>query len=316
MTDSLPSVTVAIPTYNRARWLAQTLEGLTRQDYPADRLEILILDNNSRDHTPQVVASFAQTPHPPRLVLETRQGANFARNRALEEGRGDIVIYGDDDILMEPDWVRAMVDPFVRDTAGRVGAVGGEVVPVFPDGCPDWVRSFHGPLAMRPDPGPTGDRQVPMSANFAFRRTVLRDLGGWDTNVGRMGGRIYGGDENGPTRRLRRAGYEVWFAPAAKVLHQMPLARTKLAYVRKHAFDSACSRVIGRVSMDREDGRSPTGYLISRFFGNGLKAVGFGLIALLNAIIFRSGAAKKSFVRCWRSCGYLYQIPRSLLGRG
>jgi len=94
----------------------------------------------------------------------------------------------------------------------------------------------------------------------------------------------------------------------------MTANRTTLAYVRKHAFDSACSRVIGRVSMDREDGRSPVGYLLARFVGNLLKAPAFGLLALVTLLCAQTGTAKKSFVRCWRSCGYLYQIPRSLFG--
>ena len=311
----LPRVTIAIPTYNRANWLTQTLAGLTKQNYPAHLLEILIIDNNSPDSTRDDVAAFGNAPHPPKHIFETQQGANYARNRALAEAQGDIIVYGDDDILMGPDWLSELMQPFVTDPKVKIGAVAGEVVPVFPDGCPPWVQSFHGPQALRADTGATHDAQVPMSANLAFRRDVLRELGGWDTNVGRKGGRVFGGEENGPIRRLRRAGHEVWFAPKASVQHQMPAARTTLKYVKRHAFDSACSRVVGRVAMDREEGRSSTGYLLSRFAGNILKMLGFGIIALVNTLILRQGAAKKALVRSWRSCGYLYQIPLSLFGR-
>lgn len=310
--SELPYVTIAIPTYNRESWLKQTLTGLTKQDYPADRLEILIIDNNSPDQTQQLVNSFAHAPHPPRHILETQQGANYARNRALEEARGEIIVYGDDDILMQSTWLRELMQPFIRDEAKHIGAVAGEVVPVFPDGCPDWVRSFHGPQAFRVDMGPTSAKQVPMSANLAFRREALRDQGGWDTNVGRKGKRVFGGEENGPIRRLRQAGLEVWFAPVATVDHQMPAGRTTLSYMKRHAFDSACSRVVGRVGSDREEGRSSWGYLFSRFLGNILKAIGYTLVALINILLFRHGEAKKALVRTWRSCGYLYQIPQSL----
>jgi len=310
--SELPHVTIAIPTYNREKWLAETLAGLTTQDYPADRLEILIIDNNSPDHTRELVASFSDASHAPKYLLETQQGANFARNRALAEAQGEIIVYGDDDILMHATWLRELMQPFVLDSNKRVGAVAGEVVPVFPEGCPDWVRSFHGPQAFREDMGPTSNKQVPMSANLAFRRDALREQGGWDTNVGRKGKRVFGGEENGPMHRMRQAGFEVWFAPLASVDHQMPSGRTTMSYVKRHAFDSACSRVVGRVNLDRDSGRSSISYLLSRFLGNMLKALGFTIIALVNLLLLRRGEAKKSLVRAWRSCGYLYQIPQSL----
>jgi glycosyltransferase involved in cell wall biosynthesis len=311
----LPSVTVAIPTYHRARLLTQTLEGLTRQDYPPELLEILVLDNNSPDNTREAVAAFQHAPRPPRHILETSQGANFARNRAIREARGTIIIFGDDDIVIEPGWVREMIRPFVENPGRRIGAVGGEVIPVFPDGCPAWVAGFHGPQALRPDAGPLRPGQVLMSASLAFLRGTFAELGFFDTELGRKGGVVFGGDENLALKRLHQGGYEVWFAPAARALHQMPASRTTFRYVKQHAFDSARSRVVGRVRDDHDEGRSSTGYLLSRFVGNILKAAGFALIAALNALVFRPGTMKTFLVRAWRACGYLYQIPRSLAGK-
>ncbi len=305
-----PTVSIIIPTYRRARWLRETLATLVAQDYPADRFEIVIVDNNSPDETKAVVAEFAAAKKAPRHVLETRQGANFARNRGVNESTGEILVFGDDDILARPDWLREMVAPFVADPAGRIASVGGEVVPVFPEGCPDWVRGFHGPQALRPDTGPTREGQVPMSANLAFRREALMGIGLFDTSVTREGGKQFSSDENVLTRKLRAAGREIWFAPAAVVQHQMPAGRTTFAYVRRHAFDSARSRVIDRVSAG-----AATGYLLSRLPGNLVKAVGFTLAAGLHALVGRGGAARRALVRAWRSCGYLYQIPRSLMGK-
>jgi GT2 family glycosyltransferase len=310
MADTPLTVTIAIPTYRRPALLQQTLEGLVQQDYPAEQLEILILDNNSRDETRAVVERFAGARHVPRYLLETQQGANFARNRAIAEAKGEVVVFGDDDILIGPDWVREIVRPFAENPPGRVGAVGGEVTPVFPEGCPPWVEVFHGPQAFRTEAGPLRPGQVPMSASLAFLRRTFAELGGFDTTVGRKGSVIFGGDENLAIRRLQQAGYEVWFAPKARALHQMPASRTTFRYARRHAFDSARSRVI-----DRSGQPGAAGYLAGRLVGNLFKALGFALLSLLNALIFRSGAAKKALVRAWRSCGYLYQISRSLVGK-
>ena len=67
------TVTVAIPTYNRADFLRQTLAGLVTQQFPRDHFEILVLDNNSTDHTRAVVAEFASAHPAPRYLLETHQ---------------------------------------------------------------------------------------------------------------------------------------------------------------------------------------------------------------------------------------------------
>ncbi|MDB6169894.1 MAG: hypothetical protein JWM88_2758 [Verrucomicrobia bacterium] len=309
------TVTVAIPTYRRADLLRQTLEGVVRQDYPPHLLEILIVDNNSPDNTRAMVESFSAGPLIPRHVLETRQGANHARNRAIREARGEIILFGDDDILVGPDWVREIARPFQENPGVRIGAVAGEVIPVFPDGCPDWVAGFHGPQAFRADSGPLRAGQIPMSANLAFRRATFPELGFFDTELGRKGGVVFGGDENLAIKRLLRGGYQVWFAPAAVARHQMPRGRTTFAYVRRHGFDSARSRVVGRVRDDRDDGRASTGYLLSRLGGNILKAPAFMVLGALSLILLQRGAAKKNLVRAWRSCGYIYQITRSLRGK-
>jgi glycosyltransferase involved in cell wall biosynthesis len=306
-----PKVTVAIPTYNRAKYLRQTLAGIAAQRFPRAGFEVLVIDNNSTDETAEVVAAFA-TEHPaPRRVVETRQGLDFARNRAVAEARGEIIVFGDDDILVEPDWLAQITVPLLADAAARrIGAVGGEVVPVFPDGLPDWVREWHAPLAFRPDVGPLDAKHSPMGANLAFPRWVFERLGLFHTALDRAAGNYFSGGDSEMIRRVRAAGLEVWFAPGAAVRHQMPAGRTTFRYAARHAFDSARSRVI-----DRAGQPGASAYLAGRLVANGLKAAGFTLLALINALVLRTGAAKKALVRAWRSCGYLYQIPRSLLGR-
>ena len=305
-----PKVTVAIPTYNRAELLRQTLAGIGRQQFPTSQYEVLVIDNNSRDDTRRVVDSFASASPAPRYLLETRQGLDHARNRALAEARGEIIVFGDDDILVEPDWLAQIIAPFAAPGGHKVGAVGGEVIPVFPDGLPPWVAEWHSPLEFRRDAGPLPPHQSPMGANMAFPKWVFDRIGPFQTTLDRSGKNLFGGGDTDMIRRARAAGFEIWFAPAAKVRHQMPASRTTFRYATRHAFDSARSRIVDRASQGHA-----TGYLLARFAGNALKAAGFALLALLSLLVLRTGDAKKSLVRAWRSCGYLYQIPRSLMGR-
>ena len=145
---------------------------------------------------------------------------------------------------------------------------------------------------------------------MAFPRWVFDKVGLFHTALDRAAGNYFSGGDTEMIRRIRAAGYEVWFAPEASVHHQMPANRTTFRYATRHAFDSARSRVI-----DRAGQPGANGYLIGRFFANIAKVVGFTVLALLNGLILRGGAVKKALVRAWRSCGYLYQIPRSLVGK-
>ena len=313
--EPLPSpphikVTVAIPTYNRADFLRQTLLGIAAQQFPRQHYEVLVIDNNSTDHTRAVVQEFKDADPAPLYCLERQQGLDFARNRAVIASRGDVILFGDDDILVQPDWVAQMAAPLLADGMQMIGAVGGEVIPVFPDGKPDWISEWHAPLAFRQDTGPIKAPHSPMGANLAFPKWLFEQLGLFHTSLDRSAGNYFSGGDSDMIRRIRLAGLEVWFSPAAAVKHQMPKSRTTFRYARRHAFDSARSRVI-----DRAGQPGAPGYLIGRFFANIAKAAGFSLLAALNAIVLRTGSAKKALVRAWRSCGYLYQIPRSLIGR-
>ena len=303
-------LTVALCTYNRADFLRQTLAGLARQNFPRDQFEVLVIDNNSRDRTRDVVAEFSTARPAPRYLLEPSQGLDYARNRAIAEARGEIIVFGDDDILVAPDWLAQMLAPFATANAESIGAVGGEVIPVFPDGLPPWVAEWHAPLAFRPDAGPLPARHSPMGANLAIPRALFERVGRFHTALDRAAGNYFSGGDSEMVRRIRAAGLEIWFAPGAAVRHQMPASRTTFRYAARHAFDSARSRTI-----DRAGQPGAKAYLASRWLANSLKLLGYAIMALLAALILRTGDAKKALVRAWRSCGYLYQIPRSLVGK-
>jgi GT2 family glycosyltransferase len=149
-----------------------------------------------------------------------------------------------------------------------------------------------------------------MGANLAIPRWIFEKHGRFHTELDRQGDRLFSGGDGEMITRLRTAGLGIWFAPAAKVLHQIPASRLTLRYALRHGFDSARSRVL-----DRAGKPGAAGYLASRFPINLVKVPFFILLALLNVLCLRTGAMKKAIVRAWRSCGYLYQITRSSIGR-
>jgi hypothetical protein len=154
-----------------------------------------------------------------------------------------------------------------------------------------------------------------MGANFAFPRWVFERFGRFDTHLDRKGTALFGGGDSEMIRRVRAGGLEAWFAPGARVLHQIPAGRLTLHYALRHAFDSARSRVVDRVRVLRESRRSPLPFLGSRAVASAFKLAGFLVLCAACFVVFSRGRAKRALVRGWRCCGYLYQIARSGVGK-
>ncbi len=102
-----PFVSVIIPTYNRRDSLLRALDSLARQTYPADRFEVIVVDDGGSDGTEAVAQRIY--PFALRYVRQENQGDAIARNRGAQVAQGDILQFLDDDIVTEPDFVAAIV---------------------------------------------------------------------------------------------------------------------------------------------------------------------------------------------------------------
>lgn len=99
-------LSVIIPTYNRRDSLLRTLESLSRQTYPADRFEVIVVDDGGNDGTAEVADR--RHPFPFRYIRQENQGDAAARNRGAQEARGDVLQFLDDDIVLEPGFISAI----------------------------------------------------------------------------------------------------------------------------------------------------------------------------------------------------------------
>src|SRR6185436_17449387 len=131
-------VTVAICTWNRAELLRQTLEQMCALRIPAGvEWELIVVDNNCTDDTPQVVARFTDRL-PVQRVVELRQGQSNARNRAMQVARGDLLVWTDDDVLVDEAWLSAYVAAAERWPLADF--FGGLITPWFESDPPSWFQ--------------------------------------------------------------------------------------------------------------------------------------------------------------------------------
>jgi len=232
-----PAISVAVCTRNRRASLLETLETLSRQRF--DRAwETLVVDNGSEDGTSRAVASQAERfPVPLRCTAEPELGVAFARNRALREARGPIVLFADDDVSCDPGWIVAHAAGLAEP---GVVATGGRIVPLLPAGTPAWIAevllSDVGGPASRYDFGPTpgeirerGPFVLPFCANVGVKREAALAVGGFRTDLG-WGRRAVPSEDVELFRRMRRRGGRLLYVPAAVVKHRIGPERTTLDY--------------------------------------------------------------------------------------
>lgn len=106
--DSAVTLSVVVPTYNRQAILRKTLLAFASQTAPPDRFEVLVVDDGSSDDTLRMLERF-KAPFALRVFTQQHQGANAARNLAIREARGELVLLTGDDMIPEPTFVEAHI---------------------------------------------------------------------------------------------------------------------------------------------------------------------------------------------------------------
>ena len=235
-------VTVAICTWNRSKSLRATLLSLQQLIIPPGvDWELLVVNNNCTDNTDLVVALFADSL-PVRLLHEERQGLSNARNCAIEVARGDYVLWTDDDVIVDPNWLAAYVNA-ARDWP-NASLFGGPIKLQLAGNPPSWLLEVlsDGSFAIvyaRCEPSDTPFRlnfdgwMVPNGANFCTRLSDQR-IFHYDPHLGRYEKELIAGEEHAVMRAMLGSGLEGRWVPDAVVHHVIPEMKQTVAHFRKY----------------------------------------------------------------------------------
>jgi len=219
-------VTVAVCTRDRPQELGRCLDSLERAAY--QDFEVIVVDNApSSEATRRLVERRGGRA---RYVREGRPGLDWARNRAIAEAAGEVIAFTDDDVEVDPGWIRALAAAFAADET--VAAVTGLVLPgelateaqVLFERYRGYGRGFARrriappagePLARRF--GAAGDYGT--GANMAFRRSLFGRIGHFDPALD-VGTPTRGGGDLEMFFRVLKAGHVLVYEPRAIVHHR------------------------------------------------------------------------------------------------
>jgi glycosyltransferase involved in cell wall biosynthesis len=215
-------VSVIVPVYNGERTLPRCLASLVGQDYPLDRFEILVVDNNSTDRSLEIAAGF-----PVRTLQEQHiQTSYAARNKGIQEARGEIVAFTDADCIAASNWLHELVIPFEDPS---IGGVGGQVLDSEPVGeVEEFIASLQIFSHYQKD---QTFLPVLMTNNAAFRRAQLLSIGCFND-------RLYTAADIDLAWRLQlQTGVRVMSNPQAIVYHvHRSNLRSMSRQFRRHGF--------------------------------------------------------------------------------
>lgn len=262
--------TVALCTHNHADRLERTLADLPRIRPPSAAWELLVIDNGSRDATPDLLARHAwPAGWTVRVVREDKLGIAHARNRAIAEAHGEYLIFLDDDESADPNWLLSYETLIL---ACSPDAFGGRIEVVFEDPRPRWLSDellgFLGKLDWGQEVKPLNDPATPLyTGNFGFRRRIVDQIGLFDISLGRRGKENNGGEDVDFYRRIVGAGLTVWWNPDAVIYHRIQAAKLWRGYFHDLHYRQGRMEGIRQRGMDS---RMPPRYL----FGQLLRAIG------------------------------------------
>ena len=234
------AATVCICTHNGGHRAVSVLEALAKQTAPAEKWEVMVIDNGSTDDTARVMATkLAQLfPELGRVVQEPELGIAFARRCASIEARGEVLCFLDDDNIPDPDFVEQALRIFSERP--KTGAVGGKLIGEWEKPASPLANvvavDMLGVTSLGDDPflitqpgwGPAG---AGLCIRTDLLRRILADSSFCAGISGRRGNSLSSGEDMALCVKVLQQGYERWYDPALRLRHQLSANRMELDYM-------------------------------------------------------------------------------------
>ncbi len=226
-------ISAIICTHNRDTYLGAAIDSLLAQQ-TAVGFEVVVVDNGSTDRTREVVEQRLADARL-RYVFEPVLGLSVARNTGAESSRGKILAYLDDDAEASVSWLDTLHSAFEANS--KLAIAGGKVTLIYPPGqsAPRWLSPG---LAANLGAYDLGDKIIyidnpgltPRGLNYAIRRSFLEEVGGFDTNLGRVGKKLLSNEELQMTELAIKLSWQVAYLPDALVAHNVQTERLQRSW--------------------------------------------------------------------------------------
>lgn len=245
-------LSVILCTHNpRPDYLERTIAALQQQSLEQTHWEFLLIDNASREALPSSLVSW----HPQgRVIREVQLGLTAARLRGFRESQGRLLVFVDDDNLLDTHYLTRVQEIFQQHP--QMGAIAGKCLPEFEVEPPAWISEFYQILALRDfgdiplmAAGEIGQRTypefAPAGAGMALRRQAFISYAGKVQHddrrlaLGRTGQQLSSGEDNDMILSLLQAGWGVGYFPQLQLTHLIAAHRLQPDYLARLNYASS-----------------------------------------------------------------------------
>jgi glucosyl-dolichyl phosphate glucuronosyltransferase len=252
MTHTTPSISVVICAYSDKRWgdLVAAVESVRGQSLPAEEI-IVVIDHNQ----PLMERLQAHIPGLKVVPNERTRGLSGARNTGVSIAQGEVIAFLDDDAIASQDWLYWLAASYDDNVLGA----GGPVQPLWLAGRPSWFpEEFDWVVGCTFLGMPETTTKVTklIGCNMSFRREVFAEVGGFRTNMGRVGTKPLAGEETEFSIRVCQRWPEkvLIYEPRANVLHRVPPARANWSYFCARSYGEGTSKALVAQIVGTADG--------------------------------------------------------------
>ena len=214
-------------TYNRDKYIGQTLQSVCDQKYPDNNYEIIVIDNNSTDNTASICKEFrAEYPNKNfRYFKEMNQGLSFALNRGIKEAQGEYLIFVDDDETIIPEHLERL-DNHLR-TYPEAVLCGTPVIPVYEIPEPKWMSRFTqrligGYFDQGKEVKILEAKNYPGTGHTIIKKELYERYGNYNTELGRKGTSLIGAEDKDMFNRLKNNNIVCYYLPDIPIYHHIP----------------------------------------------------------------------------------------------
>lgn len=239
-----PLVSVVVSARRNAARVRDLLAALARQTLPADRFEVVVVDNDPPGPVRPIATAVrgGAWPYRVRVIHEPAPGLSAGRNCGIRAARGRYVAITDPDITPDPAWLRTLVDAITEE---GVFAVGGRTIVDYPGGTATVLtkalRECHGAVDWPAGREPAVWPYWVTGCNLLFDRQTALGIGLFRTDLGRRGRWLGDCEDLEFVDRARQGGHQTLIEPAAVVSHPVYRPETTLRYfVRQGAGHGRC----------------------------------------------------------------------------